>query len=183
MEKTNESFLEDLEELTPKEIEDAADIATIRTCVAFSDYKELEELLSEKTPADAKRLVNEKDAFDLGAPVHVAAQKDDVRMLRLLGKYGADFNAKTETSGFTPLMVAIECESFKAFKYLLSVGVKKTIKNKKGLTAKQRLTQIIQESKDIISGNQRTVLSYKKRLKTQRKWAKILTKSNQHVKD
>ena len=184
MKKTNESFSEAIRNLPPEVIREIADVATIRTYVTFGEYKKLDELLSGKTPEEAKRLVNDIDDFDLGAPVHIATVRDNVRMLRLLRKHGADLNAQTKLSWSTPLMLAIEANSAHAFKYLSSprVGVDKTITNRKGQTAEQVLSEMIQNNKDQISLDLKIISRYENRLETQEKWMKILSDRGQHKK-
>ena len=65
--------------------------------------------------------VHAKCSYD-GYPIHIAATRGSISEISTLLDHGADINAKTEFSGYTPLHNAVEREHLDAVKFLVDHG-------------------------------------------------------------
>lgn len=77
--------------------------------------------------------VNEPTIFD--TPLQTAAYKNDIEMMRLLVKHGAQVDFPN-CRGETPLMKASETGNKEAIAELLAMGAKSAIRNNEGRTAR-----------------------------------------------
>jgi ankyrin repeat protein len=92
---------------------------------------------------------NQLDPIMGNAPLHIAAQRDDVYMIESLISAGAFINLQTPTHAFTPLMIAVWHRKPSIVKFLLSqYEINIELVSTFGLKAEQLIDFIVKDGHD-----------------------------------